>query len=190
MNARQVRERQYRRVLATALGVSAAVHGMVLGWSSFSVGVPSQDSLTERETQEAPAKFEKPALQLVSLEAPAAPAPQPVISPGQAPQRIAEDPKPAAASPESTLESQIALSMQFDFNTQREMENWALQPIQFAGNLDGGDQDDEKDVGVHDHSGGRSWWEGLGLALGIGGGGHCPVQDRGPATVISRDPPG
>ncbi|NNM31574.1 MAG: hypothetical protein HKO53_00825 [Gemmatimonadetes bacterium] len=190
MNARQVRERQYRRVLATALGVSAAVHGVVLGWSSFSVSAPAPDSPVEREAQEAPATFEKPALKLVSLEAPSAPAPQSVVAPGQAPQRIAEDAKPAAASPEAMLESQVALSMQFDFNTQREMENWALQPIQFAGNLDGGDEDDEKDEGAHDHSGGRSWWEGLGLAIGIGGGGHCPVPDRGVPTVISRDPPG
>lgn len=189
MNARQVRERQYRRVSMTALGVSAALHGAVLGWSSFTLDSPATDPLTEREAQEAPATFERPALKLLSLEAPSAPAPEPVVAPGQAPQRIAEDPAPAAASPESMLQSQVALSMQFDFNTQREMENWALQPIQFAGDLDGGDQDDEQDAGAHDHSGGRSWWEGLGLALGIGGGGHCPVPDRGVPTVISRDPP-
>ena len=190
MNARQVRERQYRRVLATAFGVSAAVHGMVLGWSSFSIPAPAADVAEERETREAPATFEKPALQLVSLDAPSSPAPEPSIAPAQAPQRIAEDPTPAAPSPESMLETQLALSMRFDFNSQREMENWALQPIQFTGDLDGGDQDDERDQGVHDHSGGRSWWEGLGLALGIGGGGHCPVPNRGVPTVISRDPPG
>ena len=61
MNARQVRERQYRRVLATAFGVSAAVHGMVLGWSSFSIPAPAADVAEERETREAPATFEKPA---------------------------------------------------------------------------------------------------------------------------------
>ena len=189
MTARQLRERQYRRVLATAFGLSAALHGIVLGWSTFSLEAPPASPEEAREAQEAPATFEIPALELVNLEAPSSPSQQPVVAPGQAPQRIAEAPEPAAPSPEDMLQSQLALSMQFDFNSQRSMESWALQPIQFAGDLNGGDLNDEKDRGAHDHSGGRSWWEGLGLALGIGGGGHCPVEGRGVPTVISRDPP-
>jgi len=190
MNARQLRERQYRRVLAAAMGVSVAVHGILIGWSTFSVEAPQGNPEEARETREAPATFEIPAMQLVTLEAPSSPAQKPVVAAGQAPQRIAEDPTPSAPTPAATLQNQLALSMRFDFNAQRSMESWALQPVQFEGDLIGGDEDDEHDRGAHDHAGGRSWWEGLGLALGIGGGGHCPVQDRGEPIMISRDPSG
>ena len=185
MTARQLRERQYRRVLLTALGTSAAIHGAVLGWSSFSVEGPPAEDVAVQETE---ASFEIPALEVVTLESPSAPTVETVVAPGQAPQRIAEDPTPRAASPEARIEAQIALTMRYDFTTQRNVSKLALQPIQFAGDLAGGDDDDEHDRGAHGDSGGRSWWEGLGLAIGIGGrrtlpgrgagrraGGHQPV---------------
>ena len=75
--------------------------------------------------------------------------------------------------------------MRHDFTTQRSVSDWSLEPIQFEGDLNGGD-DEENDSGAHRHSGGRSWWEGLGIAIGIGGGGHCPVPNGGPEPYVSR----
>lgn len=184
MTARQLRERQYRRVLFTALGTSAAIHGAFLGLSTFSVDGPAGE---EASVQESEASFEIPALEVVTLESPSAPTVESIEAPGQAPQRVAEDPTPSAASPQARIESQLALTMRYDFTTQRSVSKLALQPIQFAGDLAGGDDDDEDDRGAHSDSGGRSWWEGLGLAVGIGGGGHCPVDGRGgQPVVISR----
>lgn len=184
MSERNVRERQYRRVVAIALGVSAAIHGAVLGLSSFTLetDVPGSEEVAAGERPEP--TFEIPALEVVTLESPSAPTFEPVKATGQAAQRPAVDPTPAAPSPEARIESQIALSMRYDFTTQRSVSEFALQPIQFAGDLDGGDHDEEYDHGAYHDTGGRSWWEGLGLALGIGGGGHCPVEDRGAEPVV------
>ena len=182
MTTRQLRERQYRRVLFTALGTSAALHGAVLGFSSFTVDGPHDEEA--RAAEEAEATFEIPALEILTLESPSAPTLEAVEAPGQAPQRVAENPTPSTASPEARVESQLALTMRYDFTTQRSVSKFALQPIQFEGDLAGGDDDDEHDRGAHADSGGRSWWEGLGLAIGIGGGGHCPVDERGAEPVV------
>ena len=186
MNARQVRERQYRRLVATGLGISVAVHGAILGLSTFEVenAFGAED---DRPAEQAEATFETPALELVTLKKPSVEATQPEPAPAQAPSRVAVEAVPSAASPRATVETQLALSMQHDFTTQRAVSDWALQPIRFAGNALGGDDEDEEDNGRNSNSGGRSWWEGLGIAVGIGGGGHCPVEPgRGAEPFVSR----
>ncbi|MGI9629021.1 MAG: hypothetical protein ACR2QM_19475 [Longimicrobiales bacterium] len=185
MTARQVRERQYRRLVATGLGVSIAVHGAILGLSTFSVDGPAADDETRAQAERVE-DFEVPAIELVAFSKPSVAATESTTAPAQAPQRIAVEPKPSAASPRAQIEMQLALSMQHDFTTQREVSDWALQPIRFAGNQDGGDDAEEDDHGHGHDSGGRSWWEGLGIAIGIGGGGHCPVGVGGPGPYISN----
>jgi len=185
LNPRQVRDRQYRRMVATGLGVSIAVHGAILGWSTFEIEGPStMDDGIRAESSEA--IFETPSLELVTLKRPSVEATEPEPAPAQAPARVAVEPTPSAASPHANVEAQLALSMQHDFTTQREVSDWALQPIRFAGKALGGDDEDDEDNGRDKNSGGRSWWEGLGIAVGIGGGGHCPVPGAGPEPYVSR----
>lgn len=185
LSPRQVRERQYRRMVATGLGVSVAIHGAILGLSTFEIDTPV--SARDAARAESPETvFETPALELVTLKQPSVEATEPEPAPAQAPSRVAAEPTPRAASPRAMMEVQLALSMQHDFTTQREVSDWALQPIRFAGNDLGGDDEDDEDNGRDKNSGGRSWWEGLGIAVGIGGGGHCPVPGAGPEPYVSR----
>ena len=184
MNARRARDLQYRRVVATGFLVSVAIHGAVLGLSTFTVAAPESPGEEPRE-EATQSEFQVAALELITLEKAAAPTAEPVVQRAQAASRPVETEQAAAPSPRDLLQRQIALSMRPDFTTQRAVSDWSLQPIQFAGDLDGGDLDDEDDHAGHDHSGGRSWWEGLGNAIGIGGGGHCPVDERA-APVVRR----
>ena len=185
MSSRAVRDRQYRRILTTGFGASIAIHGAILGFSTFEAG-PLGNEPAEADVRERSADFEIPALELISLERETSVAVEPVFVPEPAggAERIAENPTPSAATPEARMEMQLALSMRPDFYSTRAVSDWALQPISVGDALMGGDDSDENDTGHDSESGGKSWWQRLGISIGGGSGGHCPVDDRAPAVIM------
>ena len=67
MSSRAIRERQYRRILATGVGISVAIHAAVLGFSTFEVP-PTLASETETPpAEEVEREFDVASLELVTI---------------------------------------------------------------------------------------------------------------------------
>ena len=203
MNTRQDRERKQRRVFATAFVVSVAIHGVVLGASTFRVpaktgGIGEPD----RPVQQSP--YEVAAIELVELAEPPTPVTRDIFATdveivlAQPAQEPKPQPEPEAASRSSGeaaratpvpvpaevaqagIDARIALSMRPQFTAQRNVSSWALQPVESLDPHAG--HDHAEDEG--DDSGENSWWRRLGISIGRGGG-RCPIPSRRPG-VISR----
>ena len=196
-SARRANERQHRRFLAAGIGASVAVHGAILGLSTFSVpastaGVADGDRNRPADRADAPV-MEVVTLAEVPAAIPAPPARSPSAaaapsraagarSPAAAPRPVAEA-APSAAEMLAALETRARPSMRPNFAALQSVSPGgpsALPAVAGAGD----------DHAGHDHGqdedDGNSWWRRLGISVGSGGG-HCKPR---PGVVVSgpREP--
>lgn len=195
--ARKLRERRHRRLLAAGIGASAALHGAVLGLSTF--GVPETPAGPEdRANDQPPISAEAPAMELVTLAPTLASAPaQPSSSASAATSPAAGAASPAVApnpGAESAPISATAMLAAFEARARPTMKaNFASLlsvspggPSTLPATAGPGD-----DHAGHDHGreedDGNSWWRRLGISIGSGGG-HCRPKPGGVVVSGPREP--
>lgn len=187
-SARRAKERLHRRFLAAGIGTSVAVHGAILGLSTFSVpastaGVADRDRNRTVDRAEAPV-MEVVALAQVPAATPAPPARSPSAaaapsraagarSPAAAPHPVAEA-APSAAEMLAALETRARPSMKPNFAALQSVSPGGLSALPAVAG-DGDDHDNGEDDG-------NSWWRRLGISVGSGGG-HCKPK---PGVIVSR----
>ena len=207
MKSRQVRERQYRRIFVAGIGVSVAVHGVVLGVSAFKVpastaGDADETSSTatpeaaqfraielvelsvQNEPVEAPTPVEAAAVLASSQPAPATPPPPTVASVRAVPSPAGGAPAPAidAATMLASLGAPSAPTMRANFAAQRSLP-YGASASQAIPAPAGADPHAGHDHGSDEESDGTGWWGRFKVALGQGAGGHC--KPRKPPVVVS-----
>lgn len=201
MKARQVRERQYRRIFVAGIGVSVVVHGVVLGMSTFQVPASTAgDDDASRTARPQEARFraielvelsplEEPVEALVPTEVEAVPAssePAPATPPPAgatpAPASGASAPAIDAATLLASLGTPSAPTMRANFAAQRSLP-YGSSASQAIPVLVGEDSHEGHDHGGEEESDGTGWWGRFKVALGQGAGGHC--KPRKPPVVVS-----
>ena len=192
MKDRQVRERQARRIFAAGIGVSVAVHGVILGVSTFTVPASTagpEETSRSATPEEAPFR----AIELVELSVLEEPtevsAPAEDVAVVALSEPAPATPAPAAATPRPATDAVTMLaafaapsapSMRANFAVQRNLPSGASQAIPA---LAGEDPHAGHDHGSDEESDGTGWWGRFKVALGQGAGGHC--KPRKPPVMVS-----
>lgn len=196
-STRRTKERQYRRLFAAGIGSSVALHGAILGLTTFSVPA-STAGPADRDRNRA-AGPEDPAMEVVVLaEAPAAAPALPARSPSAAavPSRAAGAASPAAAprpvaeaAPSATamlaaFEARSRPSMKPNFAALRGLSPNGLSALPTVA---GAGHDQAGNDHGHGEEDGNSWWRRLGISVGSGGG-HCKPRPGGTIVSGPREP--